>query len=807
MKLNHIFFIILFFCVSVVHAQRLSLRVAEQDSKQGLAFVNIKFGESLQGVSSDIDGYFNIENARNYQSISLSYVGYMDTTIALSSLHSKQTIFLRSKKIQLSPVEILPGENPALKIIRRVIDQQDQNNPEKLSNFYYKAYHKFIITADPESIQKSLNDSSRIDSSTIQMQDFFQSQHLLISETVSERFFKAPNKSKETILANQVSGLSDPFFAVIGNQLQSFSFYAPSINLLDKNYINPLVNNNLNKYFYQLEDSVFSDFDTTYLISFRPYKGTHFEGLQGQVHISSFGYAIKDVIAEPADSNAEVGIHIQQKYELINGTTWFPSQLNTDIIFYNLLVNSTYLKGIGRSYLRNIKVNDPAPPKTKYSNVVLELSQALGEKEGESFWNEYRTLPLDSMESKTYHVIDSLGEAEHLDQKMLLMRSLIKGKLPIGRIDIDLNQLIHYNLFEGWRIGMGIVSNQKLMKQMEIGTYVAYGFTDQAIKAGGSIKINIPTQQKMSLSLSYQQDVRESAAPFSFERKGLFNPSSYRAYLVEKMVYSQHANCSYEFSLLPHSTWTLSLDYEKINSTDPYQYVLTNQASLYEARGDFDFAEAQLNWRFAWKERIMNNQGEYNQLANPYPSLQIHYTKGFPRIGYAIFNYQKLDLQFDYDYFIQFVGRSHWRISAAKVFGDLPWYKLYHGNGSMATFFLETPFTFGTMGINEFLSDEYISFHFRHDFKGLLFGNKPFVPQPLLITQMSIGQLSNSNNHQNIEFNTLEKAYFESGLMLNSILKSGISNIGIGVMYRWGAYAFVNQKDNFAYKLSFQFQL
>jgi hypothetical protein len=185
----------------------------------------------------------------------------------------------------------------------------------------------------------------------------------------------------------------------------------------------------------------------------------------------------------------------------------------------------------------------------------------------------------------------------------------------------------------------------------------------------------------------------------------------------------------------------------------------------------------------------------------------LHYTKGFSGIYGSELDYQKLDLQLDFNYYINFLGRSSWRFTAARALGQLPWYKLYNGKGSNIPWFIETPNAFGTMYINEFLSDEYLAIYFRHNFGTLLFGDKPFIPQPAFVTSFVIGQINNPENHKNISFNTLEQGYYESGILLNSILKSGISNIGIGVFYRWGPYSFLNEKDNFAFKITAGYSL
>jgi hypothetical protein len=802
-----IFLLISLFWFVFAKSQELKIRVINAHNKSPLAFVNIKFDKQQKGVSTDIDGYFILKSKECCSTISLSYIGYKDTVIAINKLKNKGIISLAPSAYQLEAVDILPGENPAFKIIRKLIEHKKSNDPEKLKSFSYKAYHKFVATADPESIRNAISDTSHLDSSLIRMSEFFSSQHLMIIESVSKRYHKAPNKNKETILATRVSGLSDPSFAFLSSQLQSFSFYKPSIDILDKHYINPLTKSSLNRYFYLLEDSIFSDFDTTYIISFRPYKGTNFDGLKGQVHISTHNFAIKNVIAEPADSAVDIGIKIQQKYELIDNKYWFPTQLNSDLIFYGIVLNQTFMKGIGRSYLRNIEINKDFDKKVRFNNIVLEMPAKASKAQSSIFWNENRINPLDSQDLKTYKVIDSIGKAEHLDQKLWVYTSLLNGKIPMGPIDMELDKFIQYNDFEGFRFGLGLITNDRLSRFIQLGGYGAWATKDYRWKYGGNINFNLWTQRELKIKFAYQNDVFESAKQYNFGEKSIFNMEMLRDFIVSKMVYHKTLDAEIAFRALPHSSWNLGFNYSQINSPDDYQFVITNDDNNYAAKGDFNIAELNAGVRFAYKEKLMANKSDIISLGTKFPVLNIHYTKAIDGIFNSELNYEKLDLQLDYSYYIRFLGKTSWRISAGKTFGNAPWYKLYNGKGSYLPFYADAPYSFGTMRVNEFLSEEYLALFLRHDFGTLLFGEKRFIPRPSFVSSFTIGQLNHPELHNNIHYKTLEKGYYESGILLNSILKSGISNIGFGIFYRYGSYAFDKVEDNFSYKFTIQYSL
>ena len=67
---------------------------------------------------------------------------------------------------------------------------------------------------------------------------------------------------------------------------------------------------------------------------------------------------------------------------------------------------------------------------------------------------------------------------------------------------------------------------------------------------------------------------------------------------------------------------------------------------------------------------------------------------------------------------------------------------------------------------------------------------------------MGWGQLSNPENHQNIDFKTLEDGYIESGLSITNLFIYNFNGLGLGIYYRYGENAFETFSDNLAIKFN-----
>ena len=115
-----------------------------------------------------------------------------------------------------------------------------------------------------------------------------------------QRSFLRPQHLRETVLHKRVSGFKDPSFVALANSMQPFSCYRDHLELLGKDFLNPISKGSTQRYFFQLEDTLYRGPDTIYTIAFQPRVGSKFTGLKGWLNIHTRGYAIQSISAEPA---------------------------------------------------------------------------------------------------------------------------------------------------------------------------------------------------------------------------------------------------------------------------------------------------------------------------------------------------------------------------------------------------------------------------------------------------------------------------------------------------------------------------
>lgn len=773
-------------------------KVIDAKTKEPLAFVNILVNNDVNVRQSDIDGVFRISSAQKIDSLTLSYVGFESLVFVVEAPSKNLTIALNKKEIQLNEVVILPGENPAHRIINKMIENQDMNNPEKLPSFSYDSYNKMIFTANIDSM---MIDSATGDSDIIKTKEFFEKQYLFLMESIMERKFMYPDKNSEKLVASKISGFKDPLFALLVTQMQSFSFYNEIIHIGDKNYLTPVSKGSTDRYFFLLEDTIYQGSDSIYIISFNPRKNRTFDGLKGLLYINTNGYAIQNVIAEPAkEESGGMSIKIQQMYEFVDNKIWFPIQLNSDFIFNNISVNKIKLYGQGRTYLKNISLN-PELKKSDFSNIELEL-QENSEKPDESIWNTYRTDSLTEKDKRTYHVIDSLGKAANFDRTMKSIETLMSGKIPVKFVDLDIDRFIRFNDYEGFRLGLGLHNNYKISKRILAGGYFAYGFNDKAFKYGGDAAFTISKKNDLCFGVSYIKDVSESGGVSFYEANPFISDARFREYLINRMDSIEKKEVFLKFTALRYLKANISLSQIHKAVTNDYAYGITEE-NVTLLLDEYNFTELNIGINYSYKEKFIKTLRQKISMGTKYPIVFFNYIRGFNNILDGELSYNRFDLKIKKSFYIKNLGNSSFHLQAGILEGDLPYCNLYSGIGSYRQFTIAAPGSFATMRMNEFLSDRYAAIFYTHSFGKLLFRIRKFSPEIAVATNFCIGDLANMSKHYNVEFSKLNKGYIESGLLVNNILSTGFYGLGVGAYYRYGPYAFPSFNDNIAYKFTF----
>lgn len=758
--------------------------VIDKETSEPIPFVKVT-PEGAAPLLADLNGMFTIREQST--AITLQFNGYDDTTFQSSLLPDSSLIALHLSTQKLDPITVVPGINPAHRIMRNAIANRRDNHPVKNDAFQYKSYSKFLVEIDPEYAKTIPTDTE--DSTLMKIREISDSMHLFLMESVSERYFQPPLRDQEKIIAYKISGLADPRFSTFAKGLQSFSFYDNQFELFGRQYVNPLALGGLNRYLFSLQDTILNESDTTYSIYFRPKRNRNFDGIEGYLYINTNGFAIEKVIAEPYADSAGLAVKIVQEYEFLEGKKWFPVKLTTEIDLSNLLITASSNNDpdepapriIGNGYVNIESVTfEPEKVKWKESSISLFADENAGDL-SESEWGEHRRSRISEKERNTYGTLDSLAEEMNINRLIQIADILADGKVPLGYVNLDLRRIYRFNYYEKHRVGLGLETSQKLMKPITIGGYFAYGTNDKEWKYGGYTHFHLWRKKQMRLELIYQKDVMErGGSTYNAATSAWLNPDSYRNLFVQSMDRQTLAEVALRMDLRANLSVRIAQNYQQINFTENYDYI--DSDGIIWNQIDAAVASIDIEWNPFAKYQVFGARKLAKQMK--FPKLRLKVERGWKGIEASELDFWRFNASITHKVKIARIITLDWKVNVSKVSGDAPLFFSQVGDGTRVDWNISTPGSFETMPAGYFYTTQQVSAFVRMKFKAFRTIAQWNEPQISLHHAWGIGTLENRNLHA-VNAHSFEKGFGEAGIVFDGLFVRQFSAFGVGAFYNY----------------------
>jgi len=806
--------------------------IVNDPKNKPLPFATITTSDNNNTIT-DVDGKFILSSKVKITSFTVSYIGYQTKIITVSDNKKFYPISLNQKTDNLKEV-IISNENPALAILRKVISNKNNNNPQKkLNSFEYKTYNKLIVTANPDSIKGRIDSSTaykdlkkkkiNIDSSDYKFKEIISKQHLFQTEKVSQYQF-GNKKLKETILGTKMAGFKQPIYEIIAFNLQSISIYDSKYELFETKYNNPVSNDALKDYNYKLLDTVAIKGRNTFMIYFKNKEKRRASGLEGVLYIDQENYAIAKAVMRIKGVLDISGIH---EFEYVpKEKIWFPSNTafkivkgkndddikilggtiqfdgDTEDAFTTRKKSAsdfTYLLSESNNF--DIHYNTTAP--IKDPSLYIEIQEDASKKT-DTFWNKYRKDSLDLKSQRTYLLLDSISVKKRVESRLRFGRKIINGYIPIGPIDFDLKKLISYNNYEGFRLGLGGITNDVFSKNFRIEGYGAYGTKDGNFKYSLGSGVQIGKMTNTWLNASYTEDVREIASTFFAVDKRVFKIYDPRPINISTFYKYISWKANVQSRIIPKTEGIFELSRTYVEPK--FDYFFNLDGKLYSS---YIMTTAMVSLVWAPFSDFMQTPTGRNESEKRFPRFTFQYTQSLPNILENDFDFGKIDFKAEYEKNYLNGQKTSLLLQGGYAMGDVPITHLYNtmpNNLTKETIVQRITFagrnSFETMFFNEFFSSQYAFFQIKHGFNRVTILKK-VRPSLVLVTRMAWGNMANPEQHVGPQYKTLDKGFFESGIELNKIYKG----FGLGGFYRYGPNQLPKFEDNIAVKISYVLDL
>ncbi|MDL2231420.1 DUF5686 and carboxypeptidase regulatory-like domain-containing protein [Porphyromonadaceae bacterium OttesenSCG-928-L07] len=794
MKRVRLLFILLFIA-SLSYAQSTRVRGRVTDAKTGetLPFVNIYFEGTTIGVSSDMDGMYNIETRAEVENITASFIGYEVQTVKINSGTFNGVNFrLMPLPMELNEVVVTPGENPAHPILKNVIKNKKVNNPDKIDSYFCSTYTKMELDLTNmttgfknKKLQKNFGFIfDYVDTSVITGQAYLP---IMISEASADYYYKnSPSLSREIVKASRISGVEEDYtLAQFTGQLHGkVNFYDNYINIFNIQFASPISDHGLLYYKYFLIDSMSVDGRKTYMIRFHP-KSVSTPVLDGEIQIDSLSWGLKYAkvkMMKGVNVNWIRHLVMENRYQLLNDTTWFPEQNNLFADFSLVTSDSSDLAsflGNRQVTYSDVKLSPEIPESVrKLDNNIIISKDVL--KSDDAYWEQVRPYELSSSEQQIYKMVDSIKNVPLYQNIYTLISTIFGGYYDTKYIEIGpYYKLFNYNKLEGMHFQLGARTTSDFHKKLRLSGHGAYGTKDGKFKGGAGLEYvfnNMPTSR---LDMTYRYDVMQLGAGVNaFTDGNVLNTVLSRG-SKDKLSIVQQADISYEKEWRQGFSNTFALRYQDVSASKYVPFFTPDSNSVEHVRS----TSLRLKTRISKDETVTRYNFSKHSLGSKYPIINIDMSMGVKGLFDNDHEYYRLEASVAYDFDIPPLGQSNIVINGGKIFGRVPYplLKLHEGNG---TFFYD-PYAFSCMNYYEFASDTWASFVWEHHFRGFFLGRIPLMKKlnwrEVFVFKGVIGTLSDKNNGSlpntkaillfPEEMSSVSKPYFEAGVGIENIFK------------------------------------
>lgn len=801
-----------------VHAQitKIMGTITNATTGEPIPFVNIYFEGTTIGATSDFDGQFAIETFSPGDSLMASYIGYMPMARKITPRIFQQVNFvLAPSEVMLEEVVILPGENPAEVLLRKVIENKETNNKKEFDAYEYEVYTK--VQFDVNNITEKLQDRKLVkpfnfifnymDTSTLNGKAYLP---IFLSETMSDIYYrKDPKERIEKIKASKLSGVeNESITQFLGDLNSNINIYDNYITLFQKNFVSPVANFGLSYYRYYLVDSAYIGNQWCYHLMFKPRRKQELT-FSGTFWVHDTSYAVKEVEMEMAGGMnlnfVSAGL-IRQVYSLIDDSYWM---LTKDYLMgdFNLTKKSKTIGVYGHrsTSSRNFILNQPREDDFYKSPVSVIVEDDAMERD-DIYWELARHDSLTTRELGIYEMIDSIKGVPLFDTYMDLGYMLVNGYYLWGNFELGpYYKLISFNAVEKVRIRIGGQTSNQFSTKLMLTGHVAYGTGDYRFKYGLGFLYMFDNNPRRALKGSYLYDIvqlGQSQDAFSQEN---FFAVFFRRNPTNKLSMLERYKVSYEHEWVSGFSNTFSFAHRKLFPVGETKFVVFPEEGTVAIEDNIISAEIGIKFRWAHKERYINGNFTRITIGTKYPIFELHYAYGIPGIFYSEYEYHKLQFQMKQWFNVLSIGWSKYILETGKIWGVLPYplLKLQPANET----FLFDEYAYNLMNYYEFINDEYISLYYTHHFDGFFLNHIPLMRKlkwrGVIHGRVLLGSLSEENKSYSL-FPRLRldmtDPYYEAGVGIENIFKF----IRVDAIWRL-SYRDTNNPRNFGVFLSAAF--
>ncbi len=787
--------------------------VRDASTKEALAFATVAAPGNATGTQTDENGRYSLRSSKPIREIRFSYVGYKSQTLSNNSdsvrmimevLLEPQTELL--KEVVVKPKKYRNKNNPAVELIRLVVDNRKNNRVENFGTFQEEQYEKIMMglsnlsekTKNRRLLRSWKFAMDNVDTTKIQGAGIIPA---YLQESIQDFYSQSDPKRRKTLVkATQKVRFplldDDGIEKYLRYMYQDVDIYDNYVVLLTDHFLSPIADNAPLFYRYYPADTIEENGSKIVRLQFFPRNKTDML-LQGDLYIAlDSTYPVTRIVFSlnpNINLNWVRSLEVDQSFQKTPGTgKWVLSEESLSLDFG---ASKRSMGFFGERFIShqspviNAAVSDSVFKKGEGNRVVLENA----EKRDATYWEDSRHTELSAIEAATYKNIDSLQNTRLFINAARTIFTLTTGYWkPAPGYEIGpIHTFYSFNDVEGSRVRFGGRTNPTFSKRINLEGFGAYGFQDKRWKFGVGANISLSRRAYNLfpynlLRINYQEDLMvPGLIPVgTFARTNI--TTSFTRGANDRFHFQKKFNAQYEKEFTNKFSVMVGFERRQLEAVGSLRFISTEDVTV--EGGPIVTAKPFIQLRFAPGEEYYQTKNGWRQRIRFNFISQVRYSRGMTGVLGGQYKFDEVVASaykfsntppFGYNYFY---------VEAGGIFGKVPYplLSVHRANQSYSYRFM----AYNMMDFMEFVSDRYVAANIEHSFYGFFTNKIPLLRRLKLreyaTFKILYGQVSAQNqpvagsglyefpkypDGTPLTYTLEDKPYMEVGIGIGNILK------------------------------------
>ncbi len=743
-----IFSALLFVCsLSAQKVTKIRGKVFDAQTGEALPFVDVGLKGTNVGVSTDLDGNYNIETRFPSDTVFASFLGYETQYFPITrNKTNKITFRLQSETLKIETVEIREKKtkyskknNPAIDLAQKVISNKYTNSLK--GKDYYKYNQQEKINIDINNITEGFKQTpfirkfdfmwDYIDTSEINGKTFLP---IFMRENLSTiHYRRRDNTLKEVRKASKYTDIEESLDPQTVNDAidalyKDIDIYEEKLDLLDQQFVSPFARAGYDFYRYYIIDTTVVNNREAINLAFIPAVKGNF-GFMGNIYVSNDGkFTVLKVdmgIIQGINLNFVRDLRIIQEFEPL-GDDYIKIK-DELIIDYALTDNSWGMYGSRTLYFSDYDFSKPED-ESIFDNLEMIIYEDEALEKSDDFWLDNRIRPLEENDVELYAMIDTLKENPYYKRYVYLSKMIITGYASMGPVSAGpIATFLSFNAVEGLNLRFGMESNLNLSKKFQMQGYIARAMKTDIWKYSGGITYSFNEDYVVN-PRHYLKFTLEKESSFPGQELDFFSPSNFFLSFQRGDATKMLLNKTYELTYVKEfNGFSYHIDLRRKERL-PYgslEFYSLDEEGSKVFLDNITTAEATVGFRYAPNEQFLQGKKKRTQLFNQYPIVTVNYTHGHEGILGGQYNYNKVKLNLFKQIEWLTAGTTNMVFDAGKTWGDVPYLLQNIPRGNQTYAYQLT--SYNMMNFLEFATDQFVSFKAVHYFSGYFLNRIPLI--------------------------------------------------------------------------------